>query len=184
MMISFISGGARSGKSQFAEKLAVSAFHERKSRSEKVSLYYVATSKRSDAEMKERIRIHQQMRIVDWETIEEPYDFSLFLSTCTKQDVLLVDCVTIWLNNVMFNQKWGIHKIEETVDRWIKIIKEKELYVIFVSNDVNEELPHYFSREVLQYVWTLQHVHKRLVTQAEQVIQVTAGLPIFWKGEA
>ncbi|KHF40753.1 bifunctional adenosylcobinamide kinase/adenosylcobinamide-phosphate guanylyltransferase [Halalkalibacter okhensis] len=182
-MITFISGGARSGKSKYAERKAVSTYKEHLHDNRSARLCYIATSKRSDVEMEERIRLHQKMRgeVEEWETHEESYDFSLLLCSCHSYDVLLIDCLTIWINNVMFDLQYSLQEIEEIVNRWIMIAKQKHLHLIFVSNDVNEGLPH-TSKDVLRYMYTLQHVHKIIVQHADDAIQVIAGIPIYWKG--
>ncbi|WP_332633719.1 bifunctional adenosylcobinamide kinase/adenosylcobinamide-phosphate guanylyltransferase [Halalkalibacter flavus] len=181
-MITFISGGARSGKSQLAEHLAVSTFKKAQKKNKKGRLYYIATSKRSDAEMQERIQMHQEERVKEWETIEEPYDFSSFLLKCNKEDVILIDCLTIWLSNVMFDLNYSMRQIEEAVNSWLTLAKERQLHLIIVSNDVNEGYPH-SSEGVQTYIYTLQWIHKNIVEQAEHAIQVIAGLPMYWKGD-
>jgi adenosylcobinamide kinase/adenosylcobinamide-phosphate guanylyltransferase len=180
-VITFVSGGARSGKSRFAEHIAVSTFKKTQA-NKRARLYYVATSKRSDTEMEDRIRIHQEERIKEWETIEESYDFASFLKNCNKDDVILIDCLTIWLSNVMFDLDYRTKTIENAVNSWLTIALEKQFYLIFVSNDVNEGFPH-SSEGVLTYMYALQWIHKTIVEHAEHAIQVIAGLPTYWKGE-
>ncbi|WP_332690665.1 bifunctional adenosylcobinamide kinase/adenosylcobinamide-phosphate guanylyltransferase [Halalkalibacter lacteus] len=178
----FISGGARSGKSRFAEHIAVSTFKKTQRANKHARLYYIATSKRSDTEMEERIRIHQEERVKEWETIEESYDFSSFLKNCNKEDVILIDCLTIWLSNVMFDLEYSTKTLEDAVNSWLTIAQEKRFHLIFVSNDVNEGFPH-SSEGVLTYMYALQSIHKTIVEDAEHAIQVIAGLPTYWKGE-
>ncbi|KAJ3070253.1 hypothetical protein HDU98_006717 [Podochytrium sp. JEL0797] len=86
-------GGARSGKSTFAEKLAVST---------NLPLLYIATAKRSDAEMTYRIYLHRANQ--PWTTIECPIDLSL--APLDSAGVILVDCATVWLANVMGRIGW------------------------------------------------------------------------------
>ncbi|MDT8859292.1 bifunctional adenosylcobinamide kinase/adenosylcobinamide-phosphate guanylyltransferase [Alkalihalobacillus sp. MEB130] len=181
-MIIFVSGGARSGKSRFAEELAVSIYRTQQEKTNKGRLYYIATSKRSDTEMEERIKIHQNMRVKEWETHEESYGFHSFLDSCKKTDVILVDCLTIWVSNVMFDLHYNSKQIEMIVNEWVKIAWDNDFHLIFVSNDVNEELPH-SSQGVQQYMYMLQVVHKIIVQQADKAIQVIAGLPTYWKGK-
>jgi adenosylcobinamide kinase/adenosylcobinamide-phosphate guanylyltransferase len=84
-------GGARSGKSTFAERLA-----QRSGR----SVAFIATATASDNEMRERIQRHRASRPASWSTIEEPYHLPDAIKRAAEQaDVLLLDCMTIWLNN-------------------------------------------------------------------------------------
>lgn len=181
-MIIFISGGARSGKSHIAERIAVSIFNKMKESDQKGNLYYIATAKRSDLEMEERIRLHQQDRLKEWQTIEASADLSSVLVNFKKNDVILIDCLTIWLSNVMFELEYSTQNIEDTVYSWLSLAKEKQFDLIFVSNDVNEGTPHP-DQGVLTYMYTLQRIHQNIVERAEAVVQVIAGIPVYWKGE-
>ena len=88
-----ILGGARSGKSAFAERLAVSS--ER-------SVAFIATATVGDDEMRERIARHRASRPRQWHTLEEPLDLSGATRRASElADVLLLDCVTLWLGNVL-----------------------------------------------------------------------------------
>lgn len=180
-MIIFISGGARSGKSRIAERIAVSIFNKKKESDQKGYLYYIATAKRSDLEMEERIQLHQQSRLKEWQTVEASADLSSVLVNFKKNDVILIDCLTIWLSNVMFELKYNTQTIEDTVYSWSSLAKEKQFQLIFVSNDVNEGIPH-LDEDVLTYMYTLQRIHQNIVERAEVVVQVIAGIPVYWKG--
>ena len=178
-MIVFISGGARSGKSQFAEQTALALFNKTKGES---SLTYIATAKKSDAEMVERIKIHQQEREKEWQTVEESFDLIPVLLSCKKDDVILVDCLTIWLSNVMFELEDSIDVIEHQVKSWISLAREKQFHLLVVSNDVNEGIPT-SDEGVHTYMYALQRLHQTIVHQAELAVEVQAGVPTYWKGE-
>src|SRR6266516_3157511 len=95
-----ILGGARSGKSAFAERLAVSS--ER-------SVAFIATATAGDDEMRERIARHRASRPHEWHTLEEPLELARAVRQASElADVLLLDCVTLWLGNV-FLQEPGQH---------------------------------------------------------------------------
>lgn len=101
-----ILGGARSGKSAFAERLAA--------RSER-SVAFIATATASDDEMRERIARHRASRPKEWHTLEEPLDLAGALRSASDiADVLLLDCITLWLANWLF-QRYGTHDEEEFV---------------------------------------------------------------------
>ncbi|PMC35965.1 adenosylcobinamide kinase [Bacillus sp. UMB0899] len=175
-MIAFVSGGVRSGKSQFAEKTAKMLAKERKG-----NLYYLATARKSDEEMVERIRMHQKDRGKTWNTVEEPYDIEKVLKILEQHDVILLDCLTIWLSNVMFDLDYRITKLEESVIRWITLASKKQFSLVIVSNEVNEGNP--FSDEfVLTYIYSIQKLHQLIVKEADVAVVVQAGIPTYWKG--
>ena len=128
----FITGGARSGKSTFAEKLA---------RGFGTSLGYLATAQALDSEMDERIRGHRKRRGGEWNTIEEPIHLSQALARCDGQyQVILVDCVTLWLSNLLFKyEDSGEHseeRIYEDLQRLKGTLHGMVTPVILVSNEV------------------------------------------------
>ncbi len=92
-MITLITGGARSGKSGFAERLAAQSG---------LQVVYLATARAGDAEMGERIRLHRANRPADWLTVEEPLRLGATLRAHARADrCLLIDCLTLWLNNLI-----------------------------------------------------------------------------------
>ena len=92
-MITLITGGARSGKSGFAERLATQSG---------LQVVYLATARARDAEMAERIRRHRANRPADWLTAEEPIRLGAALRAHARADrCLLIDCLTLWLNNLI-----------------------------------------------------------------------------------
>src|SRR5699024_1416371 len=97
----FIIGGARSGKSSFAESYAVEL-----AKKEKRTLYYLATSKKSDDEMVDRIKRHQEDREqseMHWETVETPLQIGKNVASFSPNSVVLLDCLTILLSNELFH---------------------------------------------------------------------------------
>ena len=128
----FITGGARSGKSLFAENLA-EQFGEQ--------LCYLATAQTLDSEMDERVRRHRERRGVQWNTVEEP----ILLSQALAQNdglysVILVDCVTLWLSNLLFTYESAgeciDERIYEDVQRLKSTLQGMTTPVILVSNEV------------------------------------------------
>lgn len=180
-MILFISGGARSGKSYFAEETALSLYNKSVVGKESSSLYYIATAKKSDDEMEERIRIHQQDRGDTWKTVEEPFDIERILANCNKEDVILLDCLTIWLSNVMFELNYSLEKLEKVISNWLSLACERQFHLMIVSNDVNVGIPTSYD-SVFTYMYSLQRLHQRIIEQADIVVEVQAGIPTYWKG--
>ena len=125
--IIFITGGARSGKSHFAQNLAQN-FAGPKA--------YLATAQALDEEMAERIRRHKMSRPPDWQTLEEP----VRLGECLREHgarfhVILLDCLTLWVSNVML-AGWTEETILQEADQWIQTGREITCSLILVGNEV------------------------------------------------
>lgn len=128
----FITGGARSGKSRFAEQTA--ATHG-------APLCYLATAQPLDDEMGQRIRKHQQRRGDDWQTIEEPLHLTQSLAVNDGIfNVILVDCLTLWLSNLLLlYEDLGEEtesRIMDDVQRLAATLRGMTTPVIIVSNEV------------------------------------------------
>lgn len=180
-MITFISGGARSGKSSYAEKLALETYHQNlNNTSINNKLYYIATAERTDGEMKDRINRHVHERSNLWDTLEAPMNLSTLLENLHNQDVLLIDCLTLWLNNMMYKKQADLTQLIEEVTSWIDISIRKQLNLFIVSNDLNEGMlvKDYFTH---QYMYALENVHHFLISECDAAYQVIAGIPIQWK---
>ena len=118
-----ITGGARSGKSSFAEQ-RVKAFG--------APLVYIATAEAFDSEMKDRIALHQARRGTDWLTVPAPLNLPQALREADGKGPCLVDCLTIWLNNLMLAE-------QETVtaaDQLVAAIVARSDPVVLVTNEV------------------------------------------------
>lgn len=128
----FITGGARSGKSVFAEKRALEFG---------APLGYLATAQALDSEMGERVRRHRERRGSEWNTIEEPVQLSQALARCDgRYQAILVDCVTLWLSNLLFADESGGESAEESVHGELRLLKSTlqgmVTPVVLVSNEV------------------------------------------------
>lgn len=113
-----VTGGARSGKSGFAEKLMHSLADQ---------AFYVATGQAFDDEMKERIALHQHQRMESgyaWETLEEPYDLPDLLKRLSGEKAVLVDCLTLWLSNALLAVE-GFENRQELVESEITRLEDK-----------------------------------------------------------
>lgn len=97
MTRTLVLGGARSGKSLYAERLARESGKE---------VVYIATAHAGDSEMAQRIAHHRTQRPEDWRTVEEPLQLaSVLRAEASPQRVLLVDCLTLWLTNLLFSER-------------------------------------------------------------------------------
>jgi len=125
--ITFITGGARSGKSAFAEKLAGERAGKRA---------YLATAQALDAEMVERIEHHRRRRGDAWDTFEEPLAVAeLVRKLSGRYQVLLLDCLTLWLSNVMA-RTGSDREIGSQVDDLTAALRGFGGSVLVVSNEV------------------------------------------------
>ena len=118
MEIILVTGGARSGKSSFAQELAV----QRESLWPARQVFYLATALAGDAEMRRRIELHRLSRPARWLTMEEPWDLAAVFAAVPPQcSVLLVDCLTVWLGNMLMRHRQagaGGAAAEEAISPW------------------------------------------------------------------
>lgn len=162
--ITLVLGGTRSGKSSFAEGLAFDSG---------LSRCYLATAEAFDSEMEQRISRHQQDRGPGWTTIEEPVDLTKTLKNHSNgTTVILVDCLTLWLSNLMGRDA----DIDAAVDELIEKVDGLKGPVIFVSNEVGQGIvpDNRMARKFRDHAGRL---HQRLAQKADTVYFVTAGLP-------
>lgn len=130
--IVLVTGGARSGKSRFAQKYGESVAGAR---------VYVATCPVMDGEMLERIRRHQEdRRNKGWDTLEETLDLENLLATQNQYEVVLVDCLTLWVNNLLYDPIVTDEVTEDYVktrmDGIVGLCRKRKGAVIFVTNEV------------------------------------------------
>lgn len=128
----FITGGARSGKSLFAEQTALGFG---------APLCYLATAQALDTEMDDRIAQHQHRRGDAWQTIEESLHLTQALARCDgSYRAILVDCLTLWISNLLLRYEdageEASERILEDVHRLTATLRDMQTPVIFVSNEV------------------------------------------------
>jgi len=125
-MLAFVLGGIKSGKTKFALKKAEELNSGK--------LYYIATARAIDEEMKERIERHKRERGEKWITIEEPIDVDGVLKTIPKGSVIIIDCLTTWLTNLLIENYDVEEKTNKLIDILLKIKTDLDLFLI--SNEV------------------------------------------------
>ena len=163
-------GGARSGKTGFAERLAMRA-GERP--------LYLATAVALDAEMRERVKLHQQQRHKRFATLEEPIALPTALKAADKtHDVILVDCLTLWISNLL----GANHDVAAAVGELIATLPGIEAQVILVSNEVGLGIvpDNALARTFRDLAGA---AHQRLAEICTEVHFVIAGLPMTLKGQ-
>lgn len=164
--ISFVLGGARSGKSAFAETLALSAATPDK------TLFYVATAEIFDAEMQQRVDLHRQRRGTEWQLIDAPVNLTDSLTRHDAQDaVFLVDCLSVWTTNLLI----GEHDIPAARQTLIDHITKCEATIIFVASETGLGIvpDNALSRQFRDVSGLL---NQRVASVATEVFFVTAGI--------
>lgn len=166
-----ILGGARSGKSGFAERLA------RQGR----RVLFVATAEARDEDMKRRIAAHRDRRPATWETLEEPVDLVAALRpVLNRYDTFLLDCLTLWVSNMLLNKQDDANASAEILDsagQLMDLIEETEATWILVSNEVGLGI---VPSSVLgrAYRDTLGQVNQAAASRANRAYLMTAGLTL------
>ncbi len=169
-----ILGGARSGKSQYAEQLAEAS---------KKQVIYIATGAAGDEEMQERINKHQAERPRYWQTIEEPILIAdVILQHASTYNYLLVDCLTLWLSNIMFNAQGDFQEdiFLQQKQALLDIVPNLQTDICFVSNEVGSGvIP--MDKMTRRFVDEAGRLHQQLAKICSHVTLVTAGLPLALK---
>lgn len=162
--ITLVLGGARSGKSRHAERLAMASG---------LGPVYVATAQALDDEMTRRIAAHRARRGQAWRTIEEPLDLIGALQReCAPERFVLVDCLTLWLTNLMVAGR----DVEAESARLLAALPELSGPLLVVSNEVGQGIvpDNPMARRFIDHAGFL---HQGIAEQADAVVFMTAGLP-------
>jgi adenosylcobinamide kinase/adenosylcobinamide-phosphate guanylyltransferase len=166
--LTLVLGGARSGKSLYAESLL----------SGHPAPYYLATAEARDDEMDARIRLHRARRGGPWITVEEPLDLAGALAKhATPGRALLVDCLTLWLSNLM---EQGVD-IEASGDHLLETLKRLSAPVVVIANEVGLGIvptDHKMARDFRDHAGRL---NQRMASICQRVVFVAAGLPLILK---
>jgi adenosylcobinamide kinase/adenosylcobinamide-phosphate guanylyltransferase len=169
-MKQLILGGARSGKSRYAEQLAEHSGKE---------AYYLATATAGDQEMSARIQRHQQQRPSSWQLIEEELFLAEALSKHDSTDrCILVDCLTLWVSNLLCHENSELFAQQKNA--LLEILPSLACDLIFVSNEVGMgiiPMGELNRRFVDESGW----LHQALATLCDKVTFVAAGLPLSLK---
>lgn len=166
-----ITGGSRSGKSRYALELAKFAKKP----------FYIATAGIGDDEMKDRIAKHQAERGEHWTTIEEQIDLAFAIKHATNEgaDFIIVDCLTLWVSNIMFNDKV---ELEFELDKVKLIIQDTDLPLVFVTNEVGSGIvpENPVAREFRDAAGL---VNQEIAKTVANVILSVSGIPLVLKGK-
>ncbi|USZ14212.1 bifunctional adenosylcobinamide kinase/adenosylcobinamide-phosphate guanylyltransferase [Moraxella sp. FZFQ2102] len=171
-MIYFTLGGARSGKSRHAEQLAKDYEQQGK------RIIYVATAGRFDDEMVKRIEHHKQSRPTHWHTIEEQYDLAkIFAQYNDEQTVILVDCLTLWLSNLLCQEDGQFQTYK---NEFLNELQTSKATVILVSNETGLGVVP-MGELTRRFVDESGFLHQTIAQMADKVVFCVAGLPMVLK---
>ncbi|MCQ4349060.1 bifunctional adenosylcobinamide kinase/adenosylcobinamide-phosphate guanylyltransferase [Pseudomonas stutzeri] len=172
-MLELILGGARSGKSRLAERLAIESG---------LAVTYLATAQAGDGEMAARIAHHQARRPAGWALVEEPVRLMQALRDHAAENrCLLVDCLTLWLTNLLLLDD-GNHLTRER-DALLEGIAALPGRLILVGNETGLGVVP-LGELTRRYVDEAGWLHQALAERAQRVTFCVAGLPMILKGEA
>ena len=185
MSVTLVLGGARSGKSAYAERLAAESGKE---------VVYLATSRPGDTEMAARIAHHRERRPAHWQTVEEELALATILRMhCASGRLVLVDCLTLWLSNLMFcdGREWPevgevalperFHQERAALLELLDAGVEGDL--VFVSNEVGMGIVPWGAVSRC-FADEAGRLNQAVAARAGRAVFVAAGLPLVLKGGA
>ena len=167
--LALVIGGARSGKSRFAEGLIAATSRPKR---------YIATAEAWDDEMRTRIAQHRADRGDDWITIDAPRDIAPALATAGADEAVLLDCATLWLTNHMLAES----DLETETTAFLTALSACAAPVVIVTNDVGGGIvpDNALARRFRDAQGRL---NQQLAARAGLVVTVIAGLPLVLKGQ-
>ena len=167
--LTLITGGAASGKSRHAERLVLSAAS---------APVYIATAQAWDTEMQAKIKRHQARRS-GWHEIEAPHDLCAPLAAVTPRDIVLIDCLTLWLTNHVLADS----DLAAQTDALCTALDQCAARVVAVTNEVGQGIvpDHALGRQFREAQGAL---NQRIAAQADAVTAVMCGLPLVLKAPA
>jgi adenosylcobinamide kinase/adenosylcobinamide-phosphate guanylyltransferase len=163
--IILVGGGARSGKSRFVLAYARSLGERR---------VFVATAQAFDGEMRDRIGRHRDERGRDFTTVEEPIELARVLREVGDVNVVLVDCLTLWLSNLLLRER-SADAIEREVENVVAELRPRRHHVVLVSNEVGLGIvPE--NALARQFRDCAGRLHQRLAEEADEVYFAAMGM--------
>lgn len=172
-MVIFVTGGARSGKSDFAQNLAEGLRGKR---------LFLATAEALDEEMMQRVQKHRKQRDNQWDTMENPvYLGEALRSVSGSYETILVDCLTVWMSNLLCEYPDQNERISEMVDDFFLGIDGFNGTIIAVSNEVGAGIvPD--NKLARVYRDRLGLLNQRMARRADEVYMLFSGIPLRIKG--
>lgn len=181
--ITLVMGGGRSGKSTFAEQLALRLYNDKSTR------YYIATAEAFDSEMQHRIIKHKERRKDSFITIEESIQLSKTIKEIENNaSCILIECLSVWLGNILYYRFKNNESKEDKKDReifmnnqidsLINCLKQSLCPIILVSNETNLEAFFNDDEESQLFIKTAEEINSRIAKLADSVYFCVAGIPL------
>jgi adenosylcobinamide kinase/adenosylcobinamide-phosphate guanylyltransferase len=172
--IVLVIGGCRSGKSAYALQTAEKITGDRR--------IFIATCMPQDDEMAQRVAKHQKERSKNWLTVEAPLGLpKAILENSSKADVILIDCLTLWVSNLLM-KTGNENQIEEAITRLIDALGKAANPIVLVSNEVGTGIvPE--NKLARQYRDLIGSVNQAVAKTAGKVVWMVAGIPVTVKGQ-
>ncbi|EXF55840.1 MULTISPECIES: bifunctional adenosylcobinamide kinase/adenosylcobinamide-phosphate guanylyltransferase [Acinetobacter] len=171
-MLQLILGGARSGKSRLAEKIALESG---------LNVIYIATAQPLDEEMQERILHHQESRPREWQVIEEPLYLSEKLQEIDAQNqLILIDCLTLWMSNLLLQDAPELQMSQ--CQKLLTILPNLKSEIILVSNETGLGVVP-MGNISRKFIDESGRLHQQIGQIAQKVVFCVAGFPIILKEE-
>ncbi len=184
MTVTLVLGGARSGKSGYAERRAIESGRD---------VVYIATAQASDGEMAQRIAHHRQQRPGHWTTVEEPVELAGAIRRhAGTNTVVLVDCLTLWLSNIMFSHAQDYPEVGAVAlpplfhterAALLDALSDARRNVILVSNEVGMGIMP-MGAATRAFVDEAGRLNQAVAALSHEAIFVAAGLPMILKAKA
>lgn len=168
-MIELVLGGARSGKSRYAEQQAIQSSKD---------VIYIATAEARDEEMQIRIKRHRQDRLQKWETIEEPVKLAEVIKKQGMENTcLLVDCLTLWLTNILFDKQGELQQavFEQETHSLFDLLSTYSGRLILVTNEVGQGVVA-MDKMTRRFVDEAGFLHQKIASLSDRVVFISAGL--------
>jgi adenosyl cobinamide kinase/adenosyl cobinamide phosphate guanylyltransferase len=167
--VTLITGGARSGKSMQALKLALP--YQRK--------FFVATGEALDDEMTARIEFHRTTRPPDFQTVEEPVNVVAALEKLGKSaDLVVIDCLTLWVSNLMLRHIADDDRVLAEADKLAAALKDATFASIVVTDEVGSGIVPTDHAESRRFRDLLGWTNQKVAAVADQVLLMVAGYPL------
>ncbi len=171
-MLQLILGGARSGKSRLAEKIALQSG---------LNVIYIATAQPLDEEMQERILHHQESRPREWQVIEEPLYLSEKLQEIDAQNqLILIDCLTLWMSNLLLQDASELQMSQ--CQKLLTILPNLKSEIILVSNETGLGVVP-MGNISRKFIDESGRLHQQIGQIVQKVVFCVAGFPIILKEE-
>ncbi len=170
MMIELVLGGAKCGKTRYAEQQAAASGKQ---------VIYIATAEAGDIEMTDKIRNHQQDRPKHWKTIEEPIKLAETIQNFSNENsCLLVDCLTLWLSNILFSKQGELQLdvFKRESNALLQTLASFTGQLIMVTNELGLGVIA-SNKMTRRFVDEAGLLHQKIATVSQRVVFITAGLP-------